>query len=374
MPSFNKLFNGRASTNSKTQVKTDAATATPSPHENPLVQSLPPSRCTSQIFEEEKQKNNDQLANNNHILIEDNISEKWSEHRVDFASRCTLSNKQEDKKTTYYNEIDASIFNVRAGPNYKKNKKKLPSLDSLYDIITVRTFKSKNRTKNIVDVLPLPIDDLCNDRDNAGVDIRTINSNNSVNNDNFPQVLVVHFWLPNEPPNMFSKKEDGTGTEVIFYLRPSKQFMQQIITSSSSGAISLFIKWYNTCITDNKMRSRFKCMGIVDNLKNMNSMKWLEPYNGKPTLITDSGSARKGTKDGVTYLEMSVNVHSWAFLAKKSFVSLLPRFKDMKINIGFTVEALDDEEMPECILGCVSMNYIDESMLLTIPTDLQCSA
>ena len=64
-------------------------------------------------------------------------------------------------------------------------------------------------------------------------------------------------------------------------------------------------------------------------------------------------------------------VHAWAFLAKKSFVSLLPKFKEMKINVGFTIEAIEDEEMPECMLGCVSMNYVDECKLLTVPTDLQ---
>ena len=37
------------------------------------------------------------------------------------------------------------------------------------------------------------------------------------------------------------------------------------------------------------------------------------------------------------------------------------------VLFGFAIEALDNREIPECILGCVCMNYVDESMLLTIP-------
>jgi hypothetical protein len=40
-------------------------------------------------------------------------------------------------------------------------------------------------------------------------------------------------------------------------------------------------------------------------------------------------------------------VHKWAYMAKKGFVSLLPKFAYMQLEVGFTIEAQDDAEMPE---------------------------
>lgn len=50
---------------------------------------------------------------------------------------------------------------------------------------------------------------------------------------------------------------------------------------------------------------------------------------------------------------MSVNVHAWAFIARKGLYTLLPRFPDFIINIGATIEGRNDEEQPECLLGGV---------------------
>ena len=113
-------------------------------------------------------------------------------------------------------------------------------------------------------------------------------------------------------------------------------------------------------------------MAMVRNLKSHN-LGWVSPYNGKPVLITESGSARRGvTADGgVRYLEILCNIHKWAFLAKKGFVSLKPKFRDMRIDLGFVVEGRGDEEMPECILGAAGMNYIDEGTFTDFREELQ---
>ena len=41
----------------------------------------------------------------------------------------------------------------------------------------------------------------------------------------------------------------------------------------------------------------------------------------------------------------------WAYLAKKGLYTLTPTFPDFIVNVGFTIEARKDDEMPgECVL------------------------
>jgi hypothetical protein len=87
------------------------------------------------------------------------------------------------------------------------------------------------------------------------------------------------------------------------------------------------------------------------------NMGLLKSYNGKPVLITESGRVCSGFHGDVRYLEMTANgkhtssrvlneqddvnklitnsavvfaVHYWAFMAKKGFVSIIPKFKNMQ--------------------------------------------
>lgn len=134
------------------------------------------------------------------------------------------------------------------------------------------------------------------------------------------------------------------------------------------------------------MRSRFKCMALVRDIEKHN-FGLLKSYNGKPVLITESGRACSGYHGDVRYLEMTANgeeslfanfavsglrsrlrnldtietVHNWAFMAKKGFVSIIPKFAQMQMEVGFTIEAHTDAEMPECMLGSTVLSYINDT-------------
>lgn len=133
-----------------------------------------------------------------------------------------------------------------------------------------------------------------------------------------------------------------------------------------SPATRLLLRWFSTCETDFATRSRFKCMAKVRDLAKHN-ISMMKAYNGKPVIISQSGSVRSGTQLGARYLEMTTNVHQWPYLAKKGFNTLLPKFKEMRIDLGYTIEARLDEEMPECIMGATTMNYVNDDDLIRIP-------
>lgn len=129
------------------------------------------------------------------------------------------------------------------------------------------------------------------------------------------------------------------------------------------------------------MRSRFKVMGLVRNLKKHN-LGWVAPYNGKPVLVTNSGSMHRGvlslagendtqTCSGTRFIEMVSNVHSWIYMAKKGFLTMIPKFQNMQIDVGITIEARKDDEMPECILGSVGVQYLDAMNVPRIPDAMQ---
>ncbi len=75
--------------------------------------------------------------------------------------------------------------------------------------------------------------------------------------------------------------------------------------------------------------------------------KFIQGYNGKPALVTKSGTFTRHEN----YIEFSINVNMWAFLAKKGLWTLEPTFPDFIFNVGFTIEARKDEEMPGEFVG-----------------------
>ena len=70
--------------------------------------------------------------------------------------------------------------------------------------------------------------------------------------------------------------------------------------------------------------------------------KFIQGYNGKPALVTKSGTFIRHEN----YIEFIINVNMWAFIAKKGLYALVPTFPDFIFNVGFTIEARKDEEMP----------------------------
>eukprot|EP00804_Cyclotella_cryptica_P025985 CCRYP_020101-RB/>CCRYP_020101-RB protein AED:0.03 eAED:0.03 QI:540/1/1/1/1/1/3/1089/626 len=310
--------------------------------------------------------------------------------RTAFAKQSTLPihrGCESTAPTSYPSWTPASGkgFHVRVGPNYPKNGKKAPSMASLYEVYCVRYFRSPCRTVGgATRIMPLPeMVERCRCGDDDGNDKETdtngekqaLNGSNSshpeLRGTKIPDVLVVHFMLPYEPPNMFKQKDDGPGGECVYYLRPSQRFLDEVSGKIPiTPATRLFCRWCNECQSNLEMRSRFKCMALVKDIDKHN-FGLLKSYNGKPVLITESGRVCSGFHGDMRYLEMTANVHYWAFMAKKGFVSLIPKFKNMQMEVGFTIEGRSDNELPECMLGSTVLSYISEDTGPMITPEMQ---
>lgn len=80
----------------------------------------------------------------------------------------------------------------------------------------------------------------------------------------------------------------------------------------------------------------------------------------------DPSSKTGNVVRGPNYIEMDINVHSFAMMAKKGINTLMPFFKDMYINIGFTIEGRDDSELPECLFGCGQLHRPNQDLAVDL--------
>ena len=273
----------------------------------------------------------------------------FSTERQNFAIQSTLpihtgSESTAPKSSPSWTSVTGTEFKVRHGPNYTKTGKKDNSLESLYDVYCVRFYRSEKRTKGgATRIMPLPgveddegvieggdevkadtgdkdkaaaeggedVDDLMSIEDTTDTTAAASSTGGKhypeLDGTKVPDVLVVHFMLPYEPPNMFKQKDDGPGGECVYYLKPSQRFLDEIAGRiPKTPATTLFINWCNECESNIQMRSRFKCMALVRDIDKHN-FGLLKSYNGKPVLITESGRASGGYHGDVRYLEMTAN-------------------------------------------------------------------
>ena len=278
----------------------------------------------------------------------------FSTERQNFALQSTLpihTGSETTAPTSHpsWTSVTGTEFKVRHGPNYTKTGNKDNSLESLYDVYCVRFYRSAKRTKGgATRIMPLPCvvegddesvveegdggevkadtgDDKDKEAAEAGGDVDDLTRRMSIEDTTdttatsggkhypeldgtkVPDVLVVHFMLPYEPPNMFKQKDDGPGGECVYYLKPSQRFLDEISGRiPKTPATTLFINWCNECESNFQMRSRFKCMALVRDIDKHN-FGLLKSYNGKPVLITESGRASSGYHGDVRYLEMTAN-------------------------------------------------------------------
>ena len=86
-------------------------------------------------------------------------------------------------------------------------------------------------------------------------------------------------------------------------------------------------------------------------------------YNGKPVLLRDNSKVRGGSgeilRSGDRAIEMDCNLRQWNYLAKQGLNTLLQSLDQTVLDVGFTIEGRVDEELPEVILGCARLSYLD---------------
>lgn len=249
-----------------------------------------------------------------------------------------------------YAASDARLFNLRVGPGYKKTKKKAPSGPALYDLVSADFLYADAPLARFADKFRLPTLPGLTDVDTGVAHV--------------PPLLVINSWLPGEEPSMFGGKGAGEGETyslpLVFALSRDTVAQLRDLDNASPG-VRLLSEWCRRGEKEADFRGRFKCMGMIENIEASGVPKFIQGYNGKPALVTKSGAFTRHA----THIEFAINIHKWAYLARKGLYTLTPSFPDFVLNLGFTIEARKDEEMPEVLLGgCRILNLDPEKAVV----------
>ena len=187
------------------------------------------------------------------------IIQKHGESSIE-AIRAYAASSESDYDATathcYWN-MKSTEFNLRVGPNYKKNKQKAPSAEALYEVVSVDFVRSNAVLQNSKDAFKPPV-------------IPGLTDIPSTGHPHIPPMFVVNAWLPSEEPSLLRKTQDGmTYVCVIHYAITQKTLDQLKDFQNASPAVKLFAQWCEKAENDFDLRSRLKFMGAVVDIEQL---------------------------------------------------------------------------------------------------------
>jgi hypothetical protein len=262
-----------------------------------------------------------------------------------------------------WSNIDGDTFSVRVGPNYKKNKAKAPSTVALYECVASDLYCCEQKIDNIGKLFDLPVQREANGDYSDSIWI----------NYGVPELIIIQFQLPNYNPGMpWTKVEDGRSFAVLLYYKITPRALEQFKTAATPATrlFKQFCADLPSGSTEN--HGRFKAIPRVANSAECDlgsAMKGLlKTYNAKPFL---TGPYAHSFIRGKNYLEIDIDVHRFCYMARKAAFQFLDSLKTMIIDVGFVVEGVTDEELPEQVLGCTRLAYFDPKGAVNIEAKLK---
>jgi len=236
---------------------------------------------------------------------------------------------------------NAPDFVVRIGPNYDKHKKKAASAMHVYEPVSVDLFKAPKIQYHLAEQMNLqPL---------ADADV--------TNDTGLPRRLIINTIIAAEAPKMFGGGNDGSCFQMVLTFQATTERLREW-QASGSPACPLFRRFYDEATADPpnlEIKERWKLLAKINNIKQLGLGSYFEKYNGKPALITKSGSIFRGDD----YLEVAMNTFRFSYITNQGVQKLMPKFAEMDFHFAVTVEGRSDDELPEQLLACANVKNLD---------------
>jgi hypothetical protein len=269
----------------------------------------------------------------------------------------------------FWSKSHAASFLVRS-VGYKQNKLKEPSNFPLYECIGVDLVKANKLISSLTS--------------NSTAVKRLISGEPSTETPwpwlkgaacrwkpefGIPRLLIINCQLPYSAPSLWAPQspDSDPGFSIISYyvMNPA------LADSLGSGKLEPpAVKLLRRLIEEGQSRKEgtaLKTIGVVDNMEEIGFPDIVSGYNGKPVLVTKSAQLSFWpAQNNCEVLEIEYDVRQWSILARKTLHSLREKFKDAKCQLGMVIEGQNDDELPEQLLGCFRVNFLDIIEALSI--------
>lgn len=266
-------------------------------------------------------------------------------------------------------EGTGTTFDVRKGPDYKKNKEKAPSLESMADIVAVEVFRTDRKVKDMGKHYAIPPEWFQED-DGTPIDGEAEEKETGV-----PLFFILNCMVPNySPPNpVWGKaKTDGEGYSVIFIYRLKKEIRDDLKKDKPEiPAASLLRKFINAPNMESPFRHRFKGIARITNLEDPNLSfnsvvkKLVKGYNATPFIVRKTLSCFRGKN----YFECGMDVHNFSYMALVGLAGVREKVKTVVFDMAVVIQGEPNEELPERILASATCFRIDVNQVPAFPLE-----
>ncbi|CAE7461171.1 unnamed protein product [Symbiodinium microadriaticum] len=265
----------------------------------------------------------------------------------------------------YWKKGDGAGLEVRCGSDYKNKRQHMTtSAGHMYHTLTVDSICSSVPLHSIV-----------------GSAVTSLPPTSPKSEWRFgcplPRILCINVMLPHYNPKNPWAKDEG-GCSYVGFFEITNETVAQVNSSAPPACVRMFRKFCEGpagnpgCSPDHPDRSAYRrrdaskrkdmdpgllrAAGWCLNQSELGVPEFLHQFNGKSFVIADSGYVIKDPQG--EWLEVGFDVRKFPFL----FVDVLYNFRDFiplaKCHYGFTVQAVEDEDLPEGIICDVYISGI----------------
>lgn len=259
--------------------------------------------------------------------------------------------------------VDPTTFLVRS-QNYMKDRLKAPANEALYRLVGVDMYSFDTKIWHIAQAVELPRPPT------LGPGALALPPDQRL-----PPLLIINLLLPMYPPSVWGGTNDGPGHSLVYYFTLPEGWEPEQVENKAALALAQRFFADGEEFDGQPTRDRLKLLPRFVNVEEWAEqgplsgaeVRLLRSYNAKP-LLTRPQQRFYAAPDG-SYVEIDLDVHSYAYVARRAFQGFIPRLAPVVFDNAFVLQGNRAEELPEAVLAAVRVHRVDFTKSRPFPGD-----